>query len=401
MDERHNRSRMIDGLRGFSLLGILMANMLIFQYGIWGKDELELYSPTLTDTFVHKLVKVLIEGSFMPIFTFMFGYGMMKMKESLESKGLKPKRYLSRRFLLLLAIGLLHSHFLWEGDILGFYGMMGFFLLLFVNRKPKTLLVWGTLLLCLFGLLGLAPEDAADPASIEAQARMEAYVKQTISVYGTGTYEEIMHHRESEDPLGEDSILIVAVLLIAPFMTAPLFLFGMYAARKRWFDQLENERTSYLVKMLLFLPAGIVLKTLKHLFPGYWWSGAGELLGGNLLALGYIFAFAWLCSRVKSTVWLPRFEAVGKLSLTNYLIQSVICTTLFYGYGFGWFGKLGVLAGCGAALAVYVIQLLASPLYLTRFRSGPLERLLRMWTYFSFTGKPKRPKMPVAAELEG
>ncbi|RAV22961.1 DUF418 domain-containing protein [Paenibacillus contaminans] len=396
-DKPNNRNRIIDGLRGFSLLGILMANMLIFQYGIWGKDKMELYAPAQTDTVVHRLVTILIEGSFMPIFTFLFGYGMIKMKESLESKGLKPKRCLIRRFLMLFAIGLLHSHYLWEGDILGFYGMMGFFLLLFMNRTPRTLLVWGTVLLCLFGLLGLVPEDGKNASAVEADIRMEAYVKQTITVYGTGTYEEIQHHRETEDPLGEDSFLIVAVLLMAPFMTAPLFLFGMYAAKRRWFDNPEGERASYRNNMLLFLPAGLLLKMLKHVLPGYWWSGAGELFGGNLLALGFIFAFAWLCSRAKTTVWLERFEAVGKLSLTNYLVQSVICTTLFYGYGFGWFGKLGVLAGCGMAIVIYAVQLITSKLYLTRYHSGPVERLLRMWTYFTITGKSKRRKESPAA----
>ncbi|WP_232698457.1 DUF418 domain-containing protein [Brevibacillus daliensis] len=389
MNVRHNRNSIIDGLRGFSLLGILIANMLIFQYGIWGKDEMGLYSLSHADTVVRMLISILIESSFMPIFTFLFGYGMIRMKESLESKGLKPKRYLSRRFLILFVVGALHAHFLWEGDILSFYGIMGFFMLLFMDRKPKTLLVWGTVLLCLFSLLGFVPEDSTDPAAKEDQARMEAYVKQTMTVYGTGTYEEIQHHRATEDPLGEDIYLLVAMLFIAPFMTAPLFLFGMYAAKKRWFENPGDERTSYMVKMLIFLPAGLLLKSLKYLLPGYWWSGGGELIGGNLLALGYIFALAWFCSRAKSSVWLSRFESVGKLSLTNYLLQTVICTTIFYGYGFGLFGKLGVLVGCGVAFAVYAVQLFASPLYLTYFRSGPVERLLRMWTYFSITGKPK------------
>ncbi len=140
MDSKQNRIHIIDGLRGFSLFGILMANLLIFQYGIWGKDEIELYAISVFDTGIYKLVKILIESSFMPIFTFLFGFSMIKMKESLEAKGLGTKRYFARRFLLLLVLGTLHSEFLWEGDILGFYGMMGFFLLLFMNRKPKTLL---------------------------------------------------------------------------------------------------------------------------------------------------------------------------------------------------------------------------------------------------------------------
>ncbi|MDC0762860.1 DUF418 domain-containing protein [Brevibacillus sp. AG] len=398
MELKQNRVRIIDGLRGFSLVGILMANMLIFQYGIWGSQEMDLYALPDYEMTAYKLVKIFVEGSFMPIFTFMFGFGMIKMQQSLAAKGLKQKRYLTRRFLMLIGLGLLHSYFLWEGDILGFYGMMGFFLLLFMNRKPKTLLIWGIVLLCLISLMGLAPDDPNDPTGITDSARMEAYVVKTMTVYGTGTYEEIVHHRSSEDPLGLPEYMMVALLLMAPLMSAPMFLFGMYAAKRRWFEKPEEERTSYLRNMLIFLPAGLLLKVLHVYLPGTWWSGVGEISGGTILAIGYIFTFVWFFSRSTKSTWLPRFQAVGKLSLTNYLLQTVICTTIFYGYGLGWFGRIGVLAGCGLAIVIYVGQLFISPLYLKRFRYGPVERLLRMWTNFSISGQTKkRPEKPISA----
>lgn len=398
MELKQNRVRIIDGLRGFSLVGILMANMLIFQYGIWGSQEMDLYALPDYEMTAYQLVKIFVEGSFMPIFAFMFGFGMIKMQQSLAAKGLRQKRYLTRRFLMLIGLGLLHSYFLWEGDILGFYGMMGFFLLLFMNRKPKTLLIWGIVLLCLVSLMGLAPDDPNDPASITDSARMEAYVVKTMTVYGTGTYEEIVHHRSNEDPLDLPEYMMVVFLLIAPLMSAPMFLFGMYAAKRRWFEKPEQERTSYLRNMLIFLPAGLLLKALHVYLPGVWWSGVGDITGESILAIGYIFAFVWFFSRGMESTWLPRFEAVGKLSLTNYLLQTVICTTIFYGYGLGWFGKIGILAGCGLAIVIYVAQLFLSPLYLKRFRYGPVERLLRMWTNFSFSGKTKqRPEKPISA----
>lgn len=120
MELKQNRVRIIDGLRGFSLVGILMANMLIFQYGIWGSQEMDLYALPDYEMTAYKLVKIFVEGSFMPIFTFMFGFGMIKMQQSLAAKGLRQKRYLTRRFLMLIGLGFLHSYFLWEGDILGF-----------------------------------------------------------------------------------------------------------------------------------------------------------------------------------------------------------------------------------------------------------------------------------------
>ncbi len=394
MDIKQSRIHIIDGLRGFSLLGILMANMLIFQYGIWGKEQIQLYAIPPFDSITYQLVKIVIEGSFMPIFTFMFGFSMIKMKESLEAKGLGTKRFFARRFLLLIVLGIIHSEFLWEGDILAFYGMMGFFLLLFMNRKPKTLLVWGVVVLFVISLLGLVPEEKNNPEAVADQARMEAYVQKTMTVYGTGTYDEISLHRKTEDPLGLPDYVMAVILLLAPIMTVPMFLFGMYAAKSRWFEKPDEERASYFRKMLIFLPIGLLLKSVKVLAPGYWWSGVGDISGGVILAIGYLFAFVWLFSKSESSAWLLRFQAVGKLSLTNYLLQTVICTTIFYGYGLGLFGKLGVLAGCGLALVIYVIQLFVSPLYLKQFRYGPVERLLRMWTNFSWSGSPKPKQLP-------
>ncbi|WP_159882731.1 DUF418 domain-containing protein [Paenibacillus puerhi] len=120
------------------------------------------------------------------------------------------------------------------------------------------------------------------------------------------------------------------------------------------------------------------------------WGDAGTILGPNLLALGYLFAFALLYASMKRTsVWLVRLEAVGRLSLTNYLLQTAVCTTLFYGYGLGWFGQLGVLAGCAIGLALYSLQVAASSWYLLHFRTGPVERLLRMGTYLTLSAKAK------------
>ncbi len=247
--------------------------------------------------------------------------------------------------------------------------------------------------------MGLIPAEKNSPEKAADHARMEVYVQKTMTVYGTGTYDEIRHHRLTSDPLGLPDYVMAVILLLAPILTVPMFLFGMYAAKARWFERPQEERASYFTKMLIFLPIGLFLKTGKVLAPGYWWSTIGDISGGVILAIGYIFAFVWLFSSRPSSSWLMRFQAVGKLSLTNYLLQTVICTTIFYGYGFGLFGKLGVLAGCGVSLVIYIVQLYLSPLYVKRFRYGPVERLLRMWTNFSLSGNPKaklREEKPVS-----
>lgn len=151
--------------------------------------------------------------------------------------------------------------------------------------------------------------------------------------------------------------------------------------------------------MLIFIPLGLAMKSFHLLFPEMIGSGTGEMLGGFALSIGYIMGFSLWYAKSAPSPLMERFEAVGRLSLTNYLMQTVICTTLFYGYGLGWFGKVGVIAYCGLGLIIYGVQLFASGWYLTRFKSGPMERVLRMWTYFSLDGKAKRKKAkPMAVE---
>ncbi|MGM7636079.1 DUF418 domain-containing protein [Bacillus sp. Hm123] len=383
----------IDGMRGFSLLGILLANMLIFQYGIWGKDEVDFYSLSATDLGAYKLVKVLVEGSFMPIFTFLFGYSMIKMKESLERKGVSIKRYFVRRFLFLVCAGLLHSTFLWEGDILFFYGFMGFFLLLFMNRSKKTLLIWGTALLIIMSFLGYGNvEESAEDKKIMAE-----YVEKTKDIYSSGSYAEIKHHRNTEDPLNLPEAFYVVILILSPLLTAPLFLFGMFAAKANAFVHLQKERSLYVKGTLLLLPIGIVLKVIPYVSESAW-NGVVEMLGASLLALGYIFLFALLYTRKANNIFPAAFESVGKLSLTNYLMQTVICTTIFYGYGFGLFGKLGMIWGIGLAVMIYALQAVASHYYLRRFKRGPVEQLLRIWTNFSWNGQVSQKKRQIEGE---
>jgi uncharacterized protein len=389
MDGENKRIHVIDGMRGFSLLGILAANMLIFQYGMFGKDEMEAFSPSGLDSFLHEFLKVFVESSFMPIFTFLFGYSLIKLKEGLEDKGLKYRRHLVRRFFLLLVLGGLHGGLLWEGDILFSYGIMGFFLLLFLNRKKKTLLVWGMVLLFLASFMGYGMDSAVPADEVK---RMDEYVADTIKIYGTGTYGEISFHRNNADPFGMPGSFYLFMMLAMPFITAPLFLFGMYAAKRRSFHEIGRNKSRYLLWGGILTGAGILLKASPLMVTETGWTGVLYMFGGNILSLGYIFLFAWLYAVKGSAVLFRAFESVGRLSLSNYLWQSVICTTVFYGYGLGLFGKLGVLAGILLTVAIYSVQLAGSYFYLKLFRTGPFEKIMRMWTYFSLTGRPKMKK---------
>jgi len=379
------RVRVVDRMRGLSLFFILLANMLIFQYGVYGKDELHLFHPSSLDTHLHTWLRILVEGSFMPIFMFLFGYSLYKSMMRLKGAGLKTTRILSRRFLLLIGIGLLHAIFLWEGDILLAYGIMGFVLLLFVRRKATTMMIWGTVLSLLF--IGLSYGEKQSDTS--AKMRMEQYVEQSKEVMAQGTYSEIMQFRLNEDPLDLPEIATVFMLFAAPLIMAPMFLFGMAAASKGWFHNPRAERRRYRRMTLLLLPAGLIMKTAAVLWEGTAWSAVLLVGGGQLLALGILFFSMLLLGAKPSGSWvMGAFEAVGRTSLTNYLMQTFVCVLIFNGYGLGWFGRAGVLTGIVLAVFIYAVQLVISKWWLQRFRSGPLEKLLRIGTHWSWSGKP-------------
>ncbi|WP_062109411.1 DUF418 domain-containing protein [Bacillus niameyensis] len=385
-----HRIHSIDGIRGFSLFGILLANLLIFQYGLWGKDEMEFFSLSGVDQFMYGVVKIAIEESFMPIFTFLFGYSMIMMKESLERKNLKVKRYFARRALFLAAVGLLHSIFLWEGDILFFYGLMSFFLLLFLKRKKTTILVWGLVLFSimqLFVILGSFTGGAEK--DLVAPEKLIPYVEKSIEVYGNGTYSEIMDFRNNEDPMLEEGYFLLLMVLFSPLFSAPMFLFGMYAAKIKLFLNPIKEKKLYKYSAGFLIPIGLFLKASYYFFPELGWTQIAISMGGTLLALGYISLFALLYTKAASARMIMIFENVGKLSMTNYLLQTVICTSVFYGYGLGLFGHFGVAWGVLFGIAVFGLQVLLSTFYLKHFRSGPFEKMSRIWTYLSFSGKAK------------
>ncbi|MBE1553263.1 DUF418 domain-containing protein [Sporosarcina limicola] len=375
MPSTTTRVNSIDGIRGWSLFGILLANLLIFQYGIFGKDEIAYFDLSSGNLFSYYFTKIFIEGAFMPIFTFIFGYSLILMKNSLERKQLRVKWHLFRRFIVLMVFGLLHSIFLWEGDILFLYGLMGIFLLLFVNRKPKTLLIWAVILFSIITAGSFF--NSGEDFELTSAEKMATYLDETMTAYSTGTYGEIKDHRNNEDPMELDGGEAAFMLLLMPILLSPLFLFGMYAAHRKWLlDPLKEKRT-YWIGILLFIPLGLFLKNAHYL---------GSLpdmaeTGGIILSLGYISLFAFAYTKLHAHPLLTAFENVGKLSLTNYITQTVICTFIFYGYGLGLFGKLGATGGIILGIAIFSLQVVGSTLYLKYFNQGPLEKLMRVFVY--------------------
>ncbi|WP_235588672.1 DUF418 domain-containing protein, partial [Sporosarcina koreensis] len=135
---------------------------------------------------------------------------------------------------------------------------------------------------------------------------------------------------------------------------------------------------------------------------GYFLSAPSfEMTGGIIIAFGYISLIGLLYSITSTSRLLSYFEQVGKLSLTNYILQTIICTTIFYGYGFGVFGKIGVFKAMLLGILIFTMQIAFSFLYTKYFRYGPLEKIVRIGTYLSYsTSSKKQRKMDIPSTEE-
>ncbi|WP_313894149.1 DUF418 domain-containing protein [Psychrobacillus sp.] len=369
------RIDILDALRGFSLLGILIANMLYFQYDFVSLDAVQ---PDIWwDKVAYYFTKIFVEGSFVPIFGFLFGYGIILFARSLENRELSTRGPLWRRAIGLVILGCLHITFVWDGDILLSYGSGLLIFMLFIKRKVKTMLIWAVVLtLCMMPIL-LVKTDFL--------AIILTDMKETVDVLKNGTYLEVVKQRVSIS----DDLSIIFMVIVLPIMLGfmaifsffamgPLVLLGMAAAKVDFFKRI-GEKMDLLKRLSLLIPVGLLCKALLDMD-----HFVGELLysvGTYMLAIGYIAAFTLVFISVKENKISQAFVNLGRLSLTNYLMQSIICTTIFYGYGLGFFGELGVALGLVIAVVVYSLQLLLANWYGQRFSMGPVEWALRKFVY--------------------
>jgi uncharacterized protein len=400
----------VDVVRGFALLGVLLVNMGFFAAPF---HAILLETPwwtALPDRIAEFGVRTLAEGKFYLLFSLLFGVGMSIQMQRAAERGRGFAGYYVRRLLVLLGIGLAHALCLWYGDILTAYALLGFLLLPFRRRRDRTVLIWSGIIYLLpvliMGAVAVAVELGRRFAAAEIAREFEGQAAEfrriaaaAVEVYAHGSWSEIFQQRLID--LAEIS---VGYVMIGPAVLS-MFLLGLYVGRRRILH--EPEAHLRLLRGLVYfgLPLGLILNvghavgreftTLAEPSPAGWLVYVALCIGTPLLGFGYAAGLVLLLRTERWRERLRPLAAVGRMALTNYLLQTLICTTVFYSYGLGLFGRVGPAVYVPLALVLYALQVPLSVWWLRRFRFGPMEWVWRTLTY----GMPQPLRVSGAPEV--
>ncbi|CAG7914294.1 hypothetical protein SSCS72_02093 [Mammaliicoccus sciuri] len=365
----------IDALRGFSLLGILLMNILTFAYPYQIINPFEFFQHQ--DGAWFKISSLFIIASFYPIFAFLFGYGLSIMYQNSLDKGLNYYPMITRRLLFLLLLGIIHGVFIFYGDILSTYALLGLIAIIFVRLKPQYTLVALSIGIGIFVLLYLLPMILLkDVTQIESFVGLQE-LERVNNILSSADYVSIIGFN-----LKYFGMNIANAILVGPFSILPIMLFGIYAHQINWFNKIKQHKNLYMVIGVVVLILGLAIKMIQIVLEGSVTSQLmSQMIGGPIVALSYIMFFVILCEDQTVRKILTPLQSIGKLSLTTYISQSIICIIIFYGVGLNYYGKLPVLTIYIIGNVIYCVQLILSYLYLLKFKQGPLEKLWRKVTY--------------------
>jgi uncharacterized protein len=382
----------LDVLRGFAVLGILVMNIQSFAM-----VDPTYFNPTVSGDLtginlaVWWLSHVLVDSKFMAIFSMLFGAGVVLACSRVEQRGGRPARFHYRRSFGLLGLGALHAYLLWSGDILVWYSMSAIIAYLFWRARPGWLLAWALALLLVGTGLYLFFQWTLPYWPPEAVQSNAAYwnpppelIQQRLDAYRAGWLDQMSERVPTSVMLHTFVFLIWGLWRVLGMMLLGMALFkwGVLSAERS-----ARFYTFFLMAgVLIGLPI-VVFGAVQHFAHG--WEMSYSMFGGSLynywgsllVAMAYISAIMLLC-RSGHLEWLQaRLAPVGRTAFSCYILQTLICTSIFFGHGLGLYGSVERWQQALIILAVWLVLILLAKLWLARYRMGPLEWLWRSMTY--------------------
>ena len=391
----------IDILRGMALFGILAANMRAFFAPLDAYGNIGVLFHSRGDVLAQAFIDAFIQGKFISIFSFLFGMGFAIQLSRAEARGVRFMGFYPRRLLALALFGIIHGLLIWAGDILLTYAVSGAILLFFRKRQQKTLLWWAGGLFAVpivvsttFLLLYLS--RFRRPWMNPKPPDMQKYYA-IINIYAHGTVRQIFAQNWVE---WKQSLPFTLFAIYA----AGLFLLGMWVWRAGIVERLDEYKPILKRVCVWCVSVGLIVNifvaTVKAVVPPgtvslwAWFAGVLWLPGSHILSAGYVSGLALLFLKADWRRILLPFAAVGRMALTDYLMQSVLCTLFFYHYTIGLYGRIGPALGLVPTVILYAAQVAFSNWWLKRYRFGPMEWLWRGMTYGKLPSMRKEETLP-------
>jgi uncharacterized protein len=389
------RLNIVDALRGFALMGIALVHFMEQYYGWSPPSEHSNYTQHIpSDGVFEMIVNILLRGKFFMLFSFLFGLSFFLQMDHAAEKGANFSGRFLWRLVILFAIGFVH-HLFYRGDILTVFALLGIPLIAFYKVPDKWILAVSLLLM--LGLPRLIIVKTQPQVSYEEQIKKSEPLEKV--------YWQAAKYGSLKDLAYQNLTLGTSVKTEAQFgsggrgyQTFALFLMGLYAGRKRLFENIEEKLSlikkgfwySLIAFLSVFAIGALLFLALK--LPQKF-GETGEMLTGLMLydmsnlfnASLYVFGFLWLF--IRKTWWqrqILKLAPYGRMALTNYVLQTLIGTTIFFGFGLGKLGDFGSTVTFFMGLGIFILQRLFSQWWLQRYHFGFLEWVWRSLTFLTW-----------------
>ncbi|MEI2711213.1 MAG: DUF418 domain-containing protein [Chitinophagaceae bacterium] len=393
-----DRELFMDVLRGLSILGIFIANLQFMSY--YSSSFNGSYTYPSLDKKMSFLHAMFIEGKFYSIFSLLFGWGIALQMSRSKLNDTAVAKFIRRRLWFMLLLGSIHLFFIWIGDIVAFYALVGFILVALRKKSNKQLLTIGIVLVLspiILYFLKMKFQWLNAPAGIFFEA------SNYLQMHLAGVTKEVSETDiiRSSNSLWTDIKMNIAV---SPFRFAYLIfvsripkvlgmmLIGFVIRRSGFYKKVvEYKRQVWwfvIIGLAVSIPANYMLAFYMENPDNYynlkiegWYETVAYAFGVAPLAMVYVAILALLFQQEIFQKILNLVAPVGKMAFTNYMSHSIIGIVVFHNIGFGYMQQLGIFALTIFAAAVFIAQIIISTIWLRFFEFGPVEWVWRSLTY--------------------
>ena len=379
-----DRIEILDVYRGFAILGIFVVNIVIMNSTFLNQDiYLEQFTSGI-DAFAQQLLQLFFYTKFFPIFSLLFGVGIAMQARKLQEKKIALRPFFMRRMLFLFLFGVLHILLLWSGDVVHLYAILGLLMIVLFRIPAKWLLILSVIVL-IFPFYDPILGEIMQFLNYNPVHFLKGLTGSSVNtIIRQGSYLDGMHLRMRE----YFANLPMLLAFLAPVALSMIML-GMYLSKKLIFNDLRAFLNRIKIPMLIvavvtnvyriiflfYLPETPIYKEFRPIFI------KSMVISDVFMGIFYLWLLGFLWYFTPFQNFLKPLKYVGKMALSNYILQSIIGLFLFSSVGFGRYEHFSPSGTLAIAVLVFLFQIVFSKIWLHYFRFGPLEWLWRCLTY--------------------